>query len=116
MERILDELNRVPGIKGSLIIGTDGIIIASELSDEVDEEEISALTSSLIFNAEKICNKLDQGSIKDLLVETSKSKWCIRAVKVGYLVALTRGDANLGLLRVELRDAAVKINNLNLEV
>lgn len=116
MERILAELNKVPGIMGSLIIGTDGITIVSDLPDNLDEEEISALASALIFNAEKICSKLEQGAIKSILIETNKMKWSIQAVKVGYLAALTEPHANLGLLRVELRDAAVKINNIKLEV
>jgi len=114
MERILSELNRVPGIHGTLIVGKDGIVILSDISDEIDEEEVSALAGSLILSAEKISRKLGQGELKTITVETNKSKWFIQHINIGFLVAVADADSNLGLLRVELRDAAVKLNNITL--
>ncbi len=116
MDRILNELNRVPGIKGSLIVGTDGIVIASELSDELDEEEISALASALILASDKISQKVEQGQLKSIFVETSKMRWSINRARMGFLICLSHADSNLGLIRVELRDAVMKLNNLTLEV
>ena len=116
MDRILNELNRVSGIRGSLLVGTDGIIIASDLSDDMNEDEISALASSLILTCEKVSEKVEQGQLKIILVETTKARWCIHRARMGYLICLADADSNLGLIRVELRDAAVKLNNLTLEV
>lgn len=112
MERILSELNRVPGIQGSLIVGKDGIVILSDISDEIDEEEVSALAGSLILAAEKISKKLEQGELKSITLETNKSRWFIQRINIGFLLAIADANSNLGLLRIELRDAAVKLNNI----
>ena len=114
MERVLSDLNKVPGIQGSLVVGNDGIVIISDLSDEINEDEISALASSLILTAGKICQKLEQGPLNTLLVETNTTKWYIQHLNIGYLVAIAEGESNLGLIRVEMRDATVKLNNLAL--
>ncbi len=112
MERILNELNRVPGIQGSLVVGEDGIIIQADLAEGINEEELSALMSSLIVTADKIANKLEQGNVKSILLETNKHKWLVHRLKIGYLVVVAEAESNLGLIRLELREAATKINAL----
>ena len=111
MERILGDLNKAAGIQGSIIIGKDGIVIASELLDEMDEEMVSALGSSIILSSEKVAEKMQHGNVVSILIETDKSKWCIHRISIGYLIAIAHTDVNLGLLRVEIRDAALKIDN-----
>ncbi|WP_457613008.1 roadblock/LC7 domain-containing protein, partial [Methanocaldococcus sp.] len=38
IDRVLLELNKTEGIKGSMVVGKDGLVIASQLPGSVDAE------------------------------------------------------------------------------
>ena len=38
MKEILNNLNRVKGVMGSMLVGKDGIIAASDVADDVDQD------------------------------------------------------------------------------
>jgi hypothetical protein len=47
MREVLSELNKTSGITGSMLVGQDGIVIASDLSSGFDNETVGALASSI---------------------------------------------------------------------
>jgi predicted regulator of Ras-like GTPase activity (Roadblock/LC7/MglB family) len=109
MEQILEELNKTPGIMGSFVVDSDGIIVASDVSTAADAEKASALVSALINAAEKSLGRLGGGSLSTAFFEMGEWKIFLQATDVGHLVALAEPDANLGLLRLELRHAAQRL-------
>ncbi len=116
MERLLSELNKVPGVIGSFIVAPDGIIVASDFTTDVNDELMGALTSSIINATEKASRKMELGHLQSFLVETDRNRVFFQATKPGFLVCLAAPDANLGLLRVELRTAAERLNSIGLGV
>lgn len=111
MEQILKDLNKSsPGIIGSLLIGPDGIPITSDFSTPMNDEMIAALVSSITNSANKVVAKLTQEEIESFIIETDSNKIFLQSSKLGFLVALTTGDANLGLVRVEIKSAAQRFN------
>ncbi|MBU0754930.1 MAG: roadblock/LC7 domain-containing protein [Planctomycetes bacterium] len=48
MIEYLSGLNESVGVRGSLIITRDGVIVASSMADDLDQEVIGALASSVI--------------------------------------------------------------------
>jgi predicted regulator of Ras-like GTPase activity (Roadblock/LC7/MglB family) len=111
MDRILAELNKIPGIVGSFVVAEDGIIVASDYDTELNDELMGALTSSIINSTEKATKKMEQGDLISFIVETDTNKLFFNATRTGFLVCVANPDANLGLIRVELRAAAEKLNN-----
>lgn len=110
MDRLLSELNKTPGVIGSFIVAPDGIIIASDFTVEVNEEMMGALMSSIINTTEKAAKKMEVGSLQGFVLETDRNRVFFQASKSGYIVCLAGPDANLGLLRVELRAAAERLS------
>ena len=47
MYEALSELNKTTGVTGSMVVGEDGIIIASDLDENVEEEAVGALAASI---------------------------------------------------------------------
>lgn len=111
MERILAELNKTPGVTGSFIVASDGIIVASDFATELNDEMMGALTSSIINSTEKAVKKMEQGELTSFIVETEAAKMFYHSTRAGFLVCIASPDANLGLVRVEMRAAAEKLNN-----
>lgn len=113
MERVLADLNKTPGILGSFVVAEDGIMIASDFMAEVNADVVGALASSIINSAKKVIQKLNQGDMNSLFLETDKNKIFFQSTKNGFLVAIASTDANIGLLRVEMKLSAQKIEAIS---
>ncbi len=116
MERILAELNKTLGVVGSFIVAPDGIIVASDFASELNDDMMGALTSSIINSTEKATKKMEQGELVSFIIETDTNKLFFNSTRVGYLVCVANPEANLGLVRVEMRDAAEKLNNAGIGI
>ena len=116
MERTLAELNKTPGVVGSFVVAADGIIVASDFTSELNDEMMGALTSSIINSAEKATKKMEQGDLVSFIVETDRNKLFFNSTRAGFLVCIGQVDANLGLIRVEMRAASERLNNLGIGV
>ena len=116
MERTLAELNKTPGVIGSFVVAADGIIVASDFTTELNDEMMGALTSSIINSTEKATKKMGQGELVSFIVETDRNKLFFNSTRSGFLVCVAQPDANLGLIRVEMRAASERLNNLGIGV
>lgn len=114
MERILAELNKTLGIIGSFVVASDGIIVASDYATELNDEMMGALTSSIINSTEKATKKMEQGELISFIIETDLYKLFFNTTRSGYLVCVSKPDSNLGLIRVEMRSASEKLNNVGM--
>ena len=106
MQHTLEDLNKTPGIVGSFVVDDDGIIVASDVSLGADAEQASALISALTNAADKSLTRLGAGSLGSAFFEMMEQKVFLQATPVGNLVALAEPNANLGLVRLEMRRAA----------
>lgn len=116
MDRLLSELNKIPGVLGTFVVAADGIIVASDFVSDVNDELMGALTSSIINATEKAARKMELGSLQGFIVETDRNRIFFQATRSGFLVCLAGPEANLGLLRVELRSASERLNTLGIGV
>jgi len=114
MERILAELNKTTGVIGSFLVTEDGIIVASDFPQGMEAEDVGALASSIINAASRATERMDQGHMEGLILETEKNKIFFRPSRVGYLVTITTRDANIGLIRVEMRNAVKQLRDIDL--
>jgi len=110
MERILADLNKTPGVVGSFIVAVDGIVVASDFASEINDELMGALTSSIINATEKATRKMEQGELVSFIIETDSNRLFFNVTRAGFLVCVATPAANIGLIRVEMRAAAVRIN------
>ena len=116
MERTLAELNKTPGVVGSFVVGADGIIVASDFTSELNDEMMGALTSSIINSTEKATKKMEQGELVSFIIETDRNKLFFNSTRSGFLVCVARQDANLGLVRVEMRAASERLNTIGIGI
>lgn len=110
MYNVLEELNKTSGITGSMLVGRDGIVIAADLQSAVQDETLGALAASITANIQKSLSRLGQPAPSQVTIEADNSKLFISDCSVGVLVVTTEKDANLGLVRLEIRNAKDKIS------
>lgn len=109
MYQALSELNKTTGVTGSMIVGEDGIVIAADLDESVEEEAVGALAASISSNIRKSLDRLNATPLTDVTVEAAYGKLFMAEVGVGMLVVTTEPDVNMGLIRLEMKNAASKI-------
>ena len=109
MYDILNSLNKVEGVHGSLLMGKDGLVIAADLGTDVDENAVAAVGSQILSSLQGALRRMDMGSFRRFLVTGSEGKIMISDAGNALLVALLDLDANIGLVGVEMRSAIEEI-------
>jgi len=109
MYEILAELNKTKGIIGSLVVGNDGIVIASDIGTEVDEDIIGAMAAAIVITSQKAAERMQQGQLLGAMMEATAGKMFLTDVGLGILVVITEHNVNIGLVRLEIENAAVNI-------
>ncbi|MCK4404354.1 MAG: roadblock/LC7 domain-containing protein [candidate division Zixibacteria bacterium] len=109
MYKILEELNKTTGINGSMIVGEDGIVIAADLNAQLQDEAVGALAASIVGTVKKSMERLSNEDLKQITVEASKGKLFFTEVGIGILAVTTDPQVNVGLVRLEIKNAAEKI-------
>jgi hypothetical protein len=109
MFQILEELNKTAGINGSMIVGKDGIVIAADLNTNLQDEAVGALAASIVDTVKKSMERLSNENLRQITVEASKGKLFLTDVGIGILAVTTDPQVNVGLVRLEIKNAAEKI-------
>jgi hypothetical protein len=92
-----------------MVVGHDGIVIASDLSTNFDNDTIGALASSISSTVTKSLERMQQAPLKQLTIEADQGKLFISSTPVGYLIVTTEQKVNMGLIRLEMRNAASQL-------
>ncbi|XRO74803.1 roadblock/LC7 domain-containing protein [Methanocaldococcus sp. 28A] len=109
IDRVLIELNKTEGIKGSMVVGKDGLVIATQLPGNIDAELVGAMASAAFGAAERTAAEIGMGSLVQTMVEGEHGKTLMVDAGEGILVVLTDAKVNLGLIRITMKRAAEKI-------
>ena len=54
----LDSLDDVQGIKGAAVVRRDGLLIASNLGKDIDDDQVGAMTASTVGSGETASDAL----------------------------------------------------------
>jgi uncharacterized protein len=111
MREILRQTTKVPGVRGTVVIGEDGFVIASELSGGEDPQAIAALLSRVWTSVEGAFGRLEQGQPQRMILSGSSETVVIHSLGEALLVALVRRDANMGMVLVEVKGAVKKLSD-----
>lgn len=109
MREVLSELNKTSGITGSMLVGQDGIVIAADLSSSYDNETVGALASSISSTVARSLERMHQASLKQVIIEGENGKFFISSTPIGFLVVTTEDRVNMGLIRLEMKNAATQL-------
>ncbi len=108
---ILDGLRSgMPDIKGALIATAAGLAIARSFTDDTDYQRVAAMSATALGLGKRIADTLGAGEFTEASVSGRDGNVYIYATgPKGVLAVITAPDANLGLLHLEARAAALKL-------
>ncbi|HEU5169487.1 MAG TPA: roadblock/LC7 domain-containing protein [Gemmatimonadales bacterium] len=108
---LLERVCSVRGIRGAVLVSAaDGLVVAESLMAGVDGRAVAALAASLVNRLGRAVEAA--GRRAPLFVQLAAESGSVLAVVCGselVLVAVTSPDANIGLARLELLEAAGRL-------
>jgi predicted regulator of Ras-like GTPase activity (Roadblock/LC7/MglB family) len=96
-----------PDIEASAVVSVDGLIIASALPVDVEEDRVSAMSAAMLSLGERIAGELGRGILDQVYIRGANGYVILTSVgEDAVLTVLARKDAKLGLVFLDMRRAA----------
>ena len=114
LDAILGEFERnVPHVEATAVVSTDGLVIASRLPDQVEEDRIGAMGAAILSISSRSGDELDRGEMERVLIEGKTGYILIRSIgEDAILVALIDKDVRLGMLFYECKKCIGKLTEI----
>ncbi len=109
MRNILRSLQESVGVRGCLLVSQDGIVIASELPADLEEESIGAIASALVLSTVEAIDHAGFGTFSRYVMASTNGKMVLVDADVGFLVVVTDMNINLDLTMVDILGAAYRL-------
>ena len=111
--RLRDLQVSTPDIEASVVVSIDGLIIASALPPDVEEDRVSAMSAAMLSLGERIASELGRGRPDQVYIRGANGYVILTSVgEDAVLTVLARQDAKLGLVFLDMRRAAEDLGQL----
>ena len=108
--RLRDLQAAAPDIIAAAVVTSDGLTLASALPADVQEERIAAMSAAMLSLGERIAAELQRGSLEEVYIRGDEGLVLLTSVgKEAVLTALSRNEAKLGIIFLEMRRAAADL-------
>jgi predicted regulator of Ras-like GTPase activity (Roadblock/LC7/MglB family) len=108
---VLKALADVPGVRGSMVVTQDGIVVDSLLGRNLRVEVVGAMAASVIHGSKRVAEKAGQVLESFSLVSTH-GKMIVSDTGSAFLVVVLDRNIDLGSAELEIRSAVRKVRNL----
>lgn len=111
MHKILKHLNREVGVKGSMVISPDGLVIAAELGETLNQEIVAAMASSTIQAVRRGVKALGSPKFDRLILMSAHGRIVFVDVDVACLLVVTDRNINIDWTLMEIDGVAHRLQN-----
>lgn len=100
-------------IEASAVVSVDGLIMASSLPADVEEDRVSAMSAAMISLGERIAGELKRGVLDQVYIRGDNGYVILMSVgEEAVLTAMARNNAKLGLIFLDMKRAVEDLNKL----
>jgi len=113
VDRLRDLQAGAQDIEASAVVSVDGLIMASALPGDYDEDRISAMSAAMLSLGDRITEELKRGTLQRVYIEGDTGRIVLMAVgEDAVLTVLARQQAKLGLVFLDMKRAAADLERL----
>ncbi len=113
IQRVLQDLRRVPDVLAAAVARRDGLIIAHSLPRTIDPRRIAAMAAAIVGTSELAADEIGQGEFLQSIVESRSTKMLATgAGDQAILITLIRADANLGFVLINVARAVQAVSTI----
>jgi hypothetical protein len=112
---VLEQLSANAGndMAGVAAVGMDGIVLVSRMSAEVNADRVGAVAATMMGVTRRVSGELKIGGTRETIIDAEGGLFMVLPAGDQSLLAINlRQGANLGLVRLEARDAAKEIGQI----
>jgi len=111
---VLTELNGTSAdIEASGVISTDGLMMASALSAEMDEDRVGAMSAAMLSLGDRTAQELARGTLEQVLIKGKLGYVLMtHAGDEAVLTVLAKSNSKLGLIFLDVKRASASITDL----
>ena len=113
VDRLRDLQASTADIEASAVVSVDGLIMASALPSDVEEDRVSAMSAAMLSLGERIAIELGRGTLDQVYIRGNNGYVILLAVgEDAVLTVLARKEAKLGLIFLDMKRAAEDLSRL----
>ena len=113
LEKILRDINTIGGVETSAVASRDGLLLCSTIPRKQHVETFVAMSATMIGAAETATTELGKGIPDRIIVETKAGRIIgTGAGPKALLLVMTKPDASLGLVLIEMKKASEHIKEI----
>ncbi|MEJ2411539.1 MAG: roadblock/LC7 domain-containing protein [Anaerolineales bacterium] len=114
LDVVLNNFERsVPHVQATAVVSTDGLVIASRLPLDVEEDRIGAMGAAILSISTRSGEELERGEMIRVLIEGTNGYILIRSIgEYAILVALVEKEVRLGLLFYEAKKCIQELSKI----
>ncbi|MEL6343705.1 MAG: roadblock/LC7 domain-containing protein [Myxococcota bacterium] len=110
---IRDLSTTTPDIEALALVDNDGLMMASSLPQDVEEDSVAAMSAALLGLSERIVGELGRGSFEQVMIRGDDGYGILtRCGPDAVLTVLTSKRAKLGLIFLDTKRAARELSAL----
>ncbi|NJK46352.1 MAG: hypothetical protein HC933_20790 [Pleurocapsa sp. SU_196_0] len=103
----------IPDLRGVLVASSDGLPMAQNLVGNEDPNRVAAMAATALGLGKRIADTLNAGSLTETSVSgTDGQVYLYAAGTKAVLVVVAPAGANVGMIHLEARDAARRIQEI----
>ena len=111
MRSALRRLNEVVGVKGSLVVTKDGMVVASHLARQLQEDVVAAMAANVIRQVHRASEEHGLPYVTRITLVASHGKMMFADAGPAFLVVVMDRNVELGPVGIEIESAAMRIRN-----
>jgi len=113
VKMLKDLSGSTPDVEASAVVSSDGLVIASALPSDVEEDRVAAMSAAMLSLGERTSRELGRGDLEQVFIKgVSGYVILMNAGADAVLTAMVRQDAKLGLIFLDMKRAATGISSL----
>ena len=100
-------------IEASAVVSVDGLIMASSLPADVEEDRVSAMSAAMLSLGERISSELGRGILEQVFIKGEEGYVILTSVgEEAVLTVLARPEAKLGLIFLDVNRTVEDLEKL----
>lgn len=102
-----------PDIEAAAVIDNDGLMIASSMPADIDDDSVAAMSAALLGLGERITKELARGSFELTMLRGNDGYTVlVRSGANAVLTVLAAKNAKLGLIFLDIQRSSAEISRL----
>ena len=102
-----------PDIEATAVVSVDGLVMASALPADVEEDRVAAMSAAMLSLGERTAQELGRGMLNQVFIKGENGYVLLmNAGEDAVLTAMARANAKLGMIFLDMKRTAEDIGKV----